>query len=174
MDASSWVAIAGILGTLIASAVSIVGTYIVQSKVSEREKRWAREADERKRRQELEDERRRIKRELLSGRLNTIEEAATINMFLLGLALTEEIGDPIYGDRTVLAEKRKRLEEIENQAWACVIACDSQRLKESYQAIVHAQYQAEQQGTVESEQWKKASESFVELVKIIDDMKTGT
>ena len=171
LDANLTVAIAGILGTLLASVASIYGTLLVQSKVSEREKRWAREADDRKRTQEIEDEQRRIKRELLSSRLNIIEEAATIKMFLTGLALTEEVGDPIYSDKIAIEGKRKRLEEISGQAWICVIAVESQRLKDSYQAIGSAYYQTEQEGTVDSIKWNKASDSFAELVKIIDDMK---
>lgn len=165
------IAIAGILGTLLASVASIFGTYLVQSKVSEREKRWAREADDRKRTQEIEDEQRRIKRELLSSRLNIIEEAATIKMFLTRLSLTEEFGDTIYSDKIAIDGKRKRLEEISGQAWTCVIAVESQRLKDSYQAIGSAYYQTEQEGRVDSIKWNKASDSFAELVKIIDDMK---
>ncbi len=172
MDVNLAIAIAGILGTLIGSAASIYGTYIVQSKASEREKKWAREADEIKRKQEIEDEQRRVKRELLSSRLDIIEEVATIRMFLAGLAVKEEQGDPIESDKAIIEQKRKRMEEISGHAWACVLAYESQGLKESYQAIGAACYDAEQEGSVDEDVWKKAREGFVALVKVIDDMKT--
>lgn len=174
MESSLLIAVAGILGTLVASAAGIFGTYWIQNKVAERERSWARENEERRRTQEIEDEQRKIKRELISDRLTVIEEAANIRMFLISLALQEEIGDPICSDKVVLGEKRIRLEEISSRAWACVNACGSQRVQKTYHAISSVYYMTEQDGTVDPKEWDKASESFIELVRIIDDMKAKT
>ena len=160
MENNILIAIIAVSGTLAGVIISTIGTYIVQSKSYEREKK-----------REREKEQREIRREVLSNRLNIIEESANIMMFLNGLKMSEDFGDFIYSDKTTIQEKRKRLEEISGMSWTAIQATDSADLKKNYGAITHAYWQSESTGAIGSKEWNEASEGFVRLVKIIDDMK---
>ena len=172
MDTNIITAIIAVTGTLIVTIISYFVAYFIQNKTYTRERKRSIEDEDRKRQFEREAEQSKIKRELLSNRLNIVEEAVNLRMFLAGLTLREEFGDPIYCDKSTIQEKRKRLDEISSEAWTAVIATGSEELKESFSTISSAYWQSEEQGTVDSEKWDKASKSFVEIIKNIDDMKT--
>ena len=156
MDTVIILAIIAVLGTLAGAIVSAIGTHIVQSKAYERENK-----------REIIN----IKRDLLSRRLDIIEEAVTNMMFFTSRTIKEEVGIPVYRDKNMIAEKMKRLEEIRGQAWTAVLSTDSDDLKECYQAIASANSDSEKYGTVDKKTWDKAYESFPKIVKLIDNMK---
>jgi len=171
MDVNLILAIAGIAGTLLATIISAPLAYYFQNKVYEREKKWALELENKRIKSEVEAEERRLRRELLSNRLNVIEEAANLMMFLISGRLNEEMGEIIHSEKVTIYKKRERLEEISQQAWTATKATGSADLAKNYGVISSALWQSEEVGTVDHTNWDEASKGFIELIKIIDDMK---
>jgi len=84
-----------VLGALAVAVLGAVGTYVVQSRVSGRERRWAAEAEDRRIQRESETERRTTRRELVSNKLRVVEEDAETMMFLTALTVSEAFGESI-------------------------------------------------------------------------------
>ena len=160
-----------ILGTLAGTVVSAFGTNIVQTKSAEREKRWSLEAENRKRTQEEENEKRKIRRDLVCARLDIIEEAANIMLFLVGLAVDELIGANIYSDAEMIKSKKKRWEEIAYKAWAALEIINSKEFKENYSKIASVYGDIENTGSVDPEKWNETDERYKQIEKMIDDLK---
>jgi len=154
------IAIIAVSGTLAGAIVSAIATYLVQSKAYEREKE-----------REKEVEQRRIKRESLSKRLDVIEEVVNLMMYFISRTIGKELDMPIYDDDSLIKEKRKRLEDIRGQAWTAVLAINSEDLSNKYRAISSAYWDNEEYGTVDHKSWDKANKGFVEIIRIIDNMK---
>jgi gas vesicle protein len=162
LDSNIILAILTVCGTLAGTVIGALATYLVQSKVADRNRKWS-----------IEDESKRIKRELLSNRLDIIEEVVNLMMFFAGLSLRSELQIPIYSDRVTIENKRKRFDEIGSQSWNAVAALSSKELSTLYSAIAAAYNEDEETGSISSETWKKANESFPKIIKLIDDMKVN-
>jgi len=152
--------IISVLGTLAGTGIGAYAIYLAQSKMAERNRRWS-----------LEDEKKRIKRESLSNRLNLIEEAIHLRMYLANLTMKEDFGDDIYANAKQIKEKKMRLEEISNEAWTYVKATGSKDFKKWYRAISVAYRKGDEQGTIPSEDWKTANSSLTKITRLIDEMK---
>ena len=170
MDINLVIAIAGISGTVVGTIISAVGTYIVQSRVSERERGWAAESENKRVQSERETEQRRIRRELLSNRLSVVEEAATLMMFLIGLELDTMMGIPVFSEREIIHEKRKRLEEIYAEARTAVQAAGSSDLVQSFGTLSSTFWECENAGQVIIEDYETVSHAYAEVIKVIDEL----
>jgi hypothetical protein len=160
-----------ILGTLTGAVVSAFGTYIVQTKASEREKKWSLESENRKKTQEEESEKRKIRRDLICARLDIVEEAANIMLFLIGLAVNEIVGLNTYSDAEMMNSKKKRWEEIAYKAWAALEIINSKELKKKYSEIASAYGDLENDHFVDPEKWQEIDDMYKKLEKMIDDIK---
>ena len=92
-------------------------------------------------------------------------------MYFTSRTIGKELFMPIYDDDSLISEKRKRLEDIQGQAWTAVLAIGSEDLTKNYRAVSSAYWDNEEYGTVDHESWDKANKGFVDIVKIIDNMK---
>jgi hypothetical protein len=117
-----------VLGTLAVAIIGVAGGYILQSRASLRERKWAAETE----RKRIENEKRKVKYELISKRVKNIEEAANIFMFLIETEFDGMVGLPVLCDSEVISEKRKRIDEISLLAHTAVKALDSPDLEKSY------------------------------------------
>ena len=162
MDTNTILAIITVLGTLAGTVVGAFATHFTQSKVAERDRKWSLEANKK-----------RIKRELLSKRLDIVEEVVNLMMYFAGLSMRAELQIPIYSDKITIENKRKRFDEIRSQAWNAVVALSSNELLELYRAIAAAYNEDEETGSIGSKTWKMANESFPKIMKLIDDMKVN-
>lgn len=160
METNILIAIIAVSGTLAGAIVSAIATYLIQSKAYEREREQGKEVEQR-----------RIKRESLSKRLDVIEEVVNLMMYFISRTIGKELDMPIYDDDSLIKEKRKRLEDIRGQAWTTVLAINSEDLSNKYRAISSAYWDNEEYGTVGPEGWDKANKCFVEIIRIIDNMK---
>ena len=163
MDPNTILAISTVFGTLAGTAIGAFATYLIQSRVAERDRKWS-----------LEDDRKQIKRELLSKRLDIVEEVVNLMMYFVGLSLRDELQIPIYSDKVTIENKRKRFDEIRSQAWNAVVAFSSSEFLKLYSAIAAAYNEDEETGSIGSGAWKRANESFPKIIKLIDDMKVNT
>jgi len=168
MDATIVIAVASLTGTL----VGIIGTYLVKKRVSERQRKWALDDEERRKGHEREAEERRIKRELLSKRLDILEESIRIMINQISSAVGRELGVPMYDDKDLLKEQGKRLQSIIEGTWAALVALDLKVLMENWQAISSAYWDVMEAGTASREQWDKAQKAYVEIIKLTDEMRS--
>jgi hypothetical protein len=160
-----------ILGTLAGAGISAFGTYVVQTKVAERERKWSLETENRKKTQEEENEKRKIRRDLICARLDIVEEAANIMLFLIGLAVDEIIGLHTYSDGEMIKSKKKRWEEIAFKAWAALEIINSQELKENYTKIASVYGDIEENGSVDPDIWQETDDRYKKFEKMVDDLK---
>lgn len=171
MDANLAIAIAGIGGTLAGTIISSVSTYLIESRISEKARNWEMQMEDKRKEHEIDAEKRTIRRDLLSKRLAVIEENANIMYFLAALYIREEVGIPIYSDANMIQEKRKRMDEISNQAWTAISAIGHAEMKKNYTAISAAFYEGEESGSISGEKWKKAQSGLTNLIQNIDELK---
>jgi len=157
MDSTVVIAVVGIIGVI----VGIGGTYLVQKTTLERQRKWA-----------LEDEGRRIKREVLSKRLDVVEESVKIMRNEVGSTIAREIGLPMYDDKDILKAQGKRLQSIRGEAWAALVASDSKELEENYMTIAKAYGEYEETGTVDYDLWVKAQQAYVDIIRLTDEMRS--
>ena len=168
MDSSIIIAVGG---TLAGTIVSAIGTYLLQTRVSARQRKWALEDDTRNKEREREAEQPRVKRELLSKRLDVMEEAMQIMMNRVRRTFSRELGGVVYEGKTTIEDEGRRLQTIRGEAWASVIATSSKDLMEDWKAISQAHGEVEETGTLSHERWDKAQKAYVEIVKLTDEMK---
>ncbi len=157
-------------------ALSTLGATFIQNKHSnkrsERQRRWALEDAERKKESDREAEQKRIKRELLSKRLDILEEAVKIMINDASTTLGIELGMPTYSDKAMIRERRTRLHDISEDAWATILALGSKDLLENWRAISSVYWDQLETGTVNDESWDKAQKAYVEIVKLTDEMRS--
>jgi len=165
------IAVAGIAGTLLGVVVSAIGTYLLQKRTSERQRKWALEDGERRKGHERETEQRRIKRELLCKRLDVLEESIKIMMNHISSTVGRELGVPMYDDSAELKEQGKRLQSIRGEARAALVALESKKLLEDWRAITSAYSDLGETGTVDSESWNKVQKAYIEIIKLTDEMR---
>ena len=157
MDSTVVIAVVGIIGVI----VGIVGTYLMQKITLERQRKWA-----------LEDEGRRIKRELISKRLDVIEEAGKIMRNQVGRTVSIEVGLPMSDDGGILEAQGKRLQSIRGEAFSALIALDSKELTENYTTIAKAYGEYEETGTVNYDLWAKAHKAYVDIIRLTDELRS--
>ncbi len=157
MDTTIVVAATGIIGAI----VGIVGSYFVQNAILERQRKRA-----------LEDEGRRIKRELLSKRLDIIEESAKIMRNEVEVTVAIQFGIPVYNDKEELKAQGKRLQSISGEAWAALASSDSKELTENWNAIAKAYRENEETGQVNPDVWEEAHGAYIEIIKLTDAMRS--
>jgi len=157
MDSNIVVAATGILGVI----VGIGGTYFIQKIILERQRKWT-----------LEDEEKKIKRELLSKRLDILEETMGIMMKEIGGVVAREMGIPLYDDKDAMKEQGIRLQSIRGEAWAALLALGSKELTQCWRDIANAYSEINETGTVGSDSWNKAQKSYTELIKLTDTMRS--
>jgi hypothetical protein len=165
---SNIIAVAGTLGGVIISAI---GTYFIQKTVSERQRKWSLEDQDRNRQDELEREQRRIKRELLSKRLEVVEETVKLRMTIIRRHVGEELGLPMHDDRGAEVAIEKRIQDIGGEAWASVAATGSEDLKK-YWIQISQTYWAFREGRIEDGQWEQTQKAHIEIVRLMDEMKS--
>jgi len=161
----SIIAVAGTLGGAI---VSYIGAYLVQK----RQRTWSLEHEARNRQHEVEGEQRRIKRELLSKRLEVVEETIKLRMTIIGRSLGEEIGIPMYDDKDAEVATVKRIQEISGEAWTSIAATGSEDLKKYWSQIGRAYWVVMEASGVGDELSKQAQNAYVEMFKLMDEMKS--
>ncbi len=157
MDSTIVVAVTGIIGVI----VGIAGTYFIQKTILNRQRKWA-----------LEDEERKIKRELLSKRLDILEEAMGIMMKEIGGVVAREMGIPLYDDKDVMREQVIRLQSIRGEAWAALVALDSKELMQCWRDIANAYSDINETGTTGKNSWDEAQKAYIELIKLTDAMRS--
>ena len=157
MDTNMIVAWTGIIGVI----VGIAGTYFIQKIILDRQRKWA-----------LEDEGRRIKRELLSKRLDILEEAIGIMMNEISRVVTKEMGIPAWDDKERMKEQGIRLQSIRGEAWAALVALGSKELMQCWREIAGAYWEIDESGTVGKDSWDKAQKAYIELIKLTDAMRS--
>jgi hypothetical protein len=172
MDSNIVIAIAGIGGTLLAAVIGAVGTYFFQKRAAERQRKWALEDEGREKEHERETEQRRIKRELLCKRLDILEESIKLMMLCVSRAFDEYVGEPHVDNTDTLQKKMKRLQNIRGEAWAALIAINSENLTNLWKVISSAYWEAEENGTVILESWQKASDAYPAIIKLTDEMRS--
>lgn len=166
---STIIAIAGTLGSVI---IGVILGYAVQNKQAERQRKWSLEDQDRNRQDELEREQRRIKRELLSERLEVVEETIKLMMRIIGIAVGEEIGLPIYSDEDAMVEIKKRIQHLTGEAWASIRTTGSEDLRGYWRQIARAYWALMEEGRVEDKQGNQAQNAYVEIFKLMDEMKS--
>lgn len=169
MDPNIIITIAGVIGGSVAGAIS---TYLVQKRVSERQRKWSLEDEDRNRQHELKGEHRRIKRELSSKRLDVVEETIKLKMRIISRAVGKEMGLPMYDDKDTIVAIGKRIQDISGEAWASILATGSKDLREYWKQISNAYWALKEEGTVGHELWNQAQKAYVEIFKLIDEMKS--
>lgn len=157
-----------VIGTLGGVIVSATGAYFVQ-KI---QRKWSLEDEDRNRQRELEREQRRMKRELLSKRLEVVEETIKLMMRIIRMAVGEEMGLPIYDDKDAIVEMNKQIQHLSGDAWASIDATGSEDLRKYWRQISRAYWALMEEGGVEKEQWKQAQNAYVEMFKLMDEMKS--
>ena len=162
---STIIAVAGTLGGVI---VSSIGAYFVQK----RQRIWSLEDEARNRQHEVEREQRRIKRELLSNRLEVVEETIKLMMRIINIAVGEEMGLPIYDDKDAMVEIKKRIQHLTGEAWASIHTTGSEDLRGHWRQIARAYWAAMEEGRVGHEQWNQAQNAHVEMFRLMDEMKS--
>jgi len=161
----SIIAVAGTLGGVI---VSYIGAYFVQK----RQRTWSLEDEARNRQHEVEREQRRIKRELLSKRLEVVEETIRLRMTIIRRPVGEERGIPMYDDKDAEVATGKRIQEISGEAWTSIAATGSEDLKKYWSQIARAYWVVMEEGGVGDEQWDQAQNAYVEMFRLMDEMKS--
>ena len=157
MDSNIVAAATGMIGVI----VGIAGTYFIQKITLERQRKWA-----------LEDEERKIKRELLSKRLDILEEAMGIMMNEIRGVIEKELGIPTWDDKDFIKEKGIRLQSIRGEAWAALVTLHSEELMKCWRAITKAYSEIDETGTVGIESHNQATQSYAELIKLADTMRS--
>lgn len=137
-----------------------LGTYFVQKKTLERQRKWA-----------LEDDGKRIKRELISKRLDVIEEACKIMRNQVGRTASMQAGLPMFDDAGIFDAQEKRLQGISGEAFSALIALDSKELTENYATIARAYGEYEETGTVNNDLWDKAHQAYIDIIRLTDEMR---
>jgi len=167
MDSTIVIAVVGIIGAI----VGIVGTYLVQKTTLERQRRWALEDDERNRESQREAEQRKIKRDLLSKRLDVLEEAVKLMISDTSRTLGIELGFPILSDKAAAQKRQERVEDVADEAEATVLALDSEDLQKNWRAVASAYWSQLETGTVGDKLWNEAQKAYVDIVKLADEMR---
>lgn len=173
MESNIQIAVVGITGTLLGIVVSAISTYLVQKRVSERQRKWALEDDERKRESEREAEQKKVKRDLLSKRLDVLEEAIKLMVSDTSRTFGKALGLPVSHDEAGAQKRQARLEDIEEEAWATVLALGSKDLHRNWEAVSSA-YWDKLHGHLDTNRWDEAQRAYVEIVKLVDDMRSQT
>lgn len=168
MDSTIVIAVVGIIGAI----VGIVGTYLVQERVSERQRKWALEDYERKKESDREAEQKRIKRELISKRLDVLEEAVKLMISDTSRTLGIEFGLPILSDKAAAQKRQERIEDVADEAEATVLALDSEDLLKNWRAVSYAYWGQLETGTVGDKLWNEAQKAYVDIVKLADEMRS--
>jgi len=151
-----------------------VGGYILQSKASMREKKWAAETEAKRIADERENERARRKHELISKRLNIVEEAATLFMFLIEIEFDETVGLPVFSESEILQEKRRRIEELSLLAHPAVKVLGSPELQTSFLEMSSVFWDSTQNPGIRLEDYEKASAAYAKVIRIIDEMRLNS
>jgi len=158
MNSESWIAVVGVLGTLAGTGLG----YFAQAMLSKRDRNWA-----------IDTEKRTVRRQLLSNRLEVVEEAANIMYFFLVIWESEELGEPVYCDKEGSYQKKRRLEEIIAQAFTVVKATGSAELENGFKAISAAYNEVEDNGVLSSEKNVASSKGLEKVIKTIDNLKAN-
>jgi hypothetical protein len=166
---SNIIAVVGTLGGVIISAI---GTYFIQKTVSERQRKWSLEDQDRNRQDELEREQRRIKRELLSKRLEVVEETVRLMMRVVRAVFAEEMELPVYDDKHELAYINKHIESIRGDAWASIHTVGSEDLSGYWRQISNAYWAAMETSHIEAEQWNQSQDAYFKMYRLMDEMKS--
>jgi len=164
MDSS----IVAVLGTLGGAITTYIGAYFIQK----RQREWSLKDETRNRQYELEREQRKIKRELLSKRLEVVEETIKLKMKIISRSVGEDLGISIYTDEDSEMAIRKRIQDISDEAWASIAATGSADLREYWRLINKAYWAITEQGRVENGQWEQAQKAYIEMFRLMDDMKS--
>jgi len=167
MDSNIIIAVAGIGGTLLGAA----GTYFLQKRAAERQRKWSLEDEGRNKEHERETEQRRIKRELLCKRLDIFEEAVKIKVLRISRAVHEDIGLPYYYDEDMINEQKQRLQNIDDEAWAALTAIDSKELMKHFGVINPVYWDLEERGEMNPEKWNEVDEAYTAIIKLTDEMR---
>ncbi len=166
-------AIIAVVGTLVGVIVSALLTYFVQRRITERQRKWALEDEERHKQQLFQDEKCMLKRELFMRRLDPIEEAATLMGSILHRAVGAELGLPMSNDKMIIEQAKQRLQEIRLSAWSAIVITGSEELKRHWTTLSSAYWSLEEEGYVASEYSKVLNETHIAITKILDEMRLG-
>ncbi len=161
-----------VIGTLGGVIVGGLLTYFIQKKASERQREWSLQDEARNRRYEAEREQRRIKRELLSKRLEVVEEAIKLRMRIVRREVGRQMGVPTYEDADEVVKMKERIEGISGEAWVSLDAIGSKDLKKYWGQIGKAYWILSEEGGVEDEEWDQAQNAYKKMFAIMDEMKS--
>jgi hypothetical protein len=160
--------IIAVVGTLGGGIVSFIGTYLIQK----RQREWSLRDEARNRQHELEREQRRIKRELLSKRLEVVEEAIKLRMTIIRKAAGQDLGIPMYDDKDAEVAIGKRIQDISGEAWTSIAATGSEDLKKYWAQIGQAYWTVMRDDPLEDKKFKQAQDAYVEMFRLMDEMKS--
>jgi uncharacterized protein YaaR (DUF327 family) len=164
------VAIIAVVGTLAGALISAVTTYMVQKGITERQRKWALEDEQRKQKRIIEDERRKKKQELLESRLKTVEEAMGLMMSRIDQEIFLEIDLPISVDKSVTEKKEQQVNDMISNAWTAINLIGSEKLKENWGILVNVYWEALEK-RVDPFDGEKAQKAQLEMIKLIDKMR---
>ncbi len=116
---------------------------------------------------------RKMRHDLIYTRLDIVEEAANIMLYIAGLIMDDYIGLPVVINKEMIQGKKQRWEEIAYASWAALEVINSSELKDNYSKIASAYSDAENNGFVAIEKWEDAYKGYKEFEKRIDDIKLG-
>lgn len=163
-----------VIGTLSGAIISAILTYVIQSRVASRQRRWSLEDESRKQNREREDEKRKLRQELLERKIKPIEEVINLMMNRLesAVALAVDIPVPINKEKEI--EKAERINEMATEAWAAVQLMGLKELKEQWEIIAGLYWELEEIGSINPVKMDDIQKAHVEIVKILDDIRLST
>ncbi|MBN2238749.1 MAG: hypothetical protein JW712_03165 [Dehalococcoidales bacterium] len=153
-----WNTLIAVLGTLGGAGVAGLITY----KIASRQRKW-----------DKEDEVKRIKLTIVNDRIKMIYESVDIMMEYIDSRVTEQEGLPVYKDPQRTIEKGLRLQEIFSSVFANVKVLNVPGLEDHYLNISRAYWDLQEYNNITRETSEKVSNSHLEVIRILDDIRTG-
>jgi hypothetical protein len=163
-------AVIAVVGTLAGAFISAITTYLVHKGITERQRKWALEDEQRKQKRIIEDERRKKRQELLESRLRTIEKAIGLMIGRIDQEVFLEVDLPISIDRSTKEKKEQQINDMISDAWTAINLVGSEQLKNNWGILVGVYWESLEK-RVDPFDGEKAQKAQLEMIKIIDKMR---
>ncbi len=147
-------------GTLTGVIVSATIAYLIQTKVTERQRKFA-----------LEDEKRHVKRESIHKRLSTIEEAAGLMNNYVHYKLSIAQGSPLIFTKEQAESKVSGFQDISGEAWNSIQILKASEIADNWKILSEIYLNVIECGVLNASEAEKANEAYIAIIRKLDELR---
>ncbi|MBC8274309.1 MAG: hypothetical protein H8E40_04990 [Chloroflexi bacterium] len=166
-------AVIAVVGTLLGVITSAILAYFFQRRVSETQRKWALEDEERRNQKTYQDEKRKMKHALIQKRIDIIEEATALMDSVISMTFDHACGFPSAKDTHVIKKIEERLQEILPSAWNAVSVVGSDELQKNFEVLSRTSIimMDEDSEAIDFDAYQEAQGAPIAIAKILDKMR---